>query len=368
MENPKCILIVLNTTERGGAETQALYLAKGLIEKGFQVHVLSFGSKKESYWENFKIAGAKLYLTGFNSKLVLPPFHSLKAFLIYLQYNFKLINIVRSINPDVIIPFTYFPNIILARCWRFTRAKALYWNQRDASLMFQGRPWEIKALKSCTAIISNSYEGELFLKDYINNSVKIIHNGVILPPKKASQSPAEKIRIIMVANLHDLKDHLTLLKAWKRVIRDNTNEEIELLLAGRDGNMALEVKQFISDNNLNETVVCLGEVYDVSTLLSTCHIGVFSSVKEGLPNGILECMAVNLPVVATKMNGSKEVLGDDYPFLADPYDEITFARMILELINDVNLRERIGLQNFERIEKHFGIDKMVEEYISMLNN
>lgn len=366
MKQPKRILIVLNDTGRGGAETQALYLSKGLIENKFEVHVLSFGSKKGSYWEEFKEAGVQIHLTGFNPKVVLPPFANWKAFFIYINYMVRLIKLIRSISPTVIFPFTYFPDIILSRCWRYTGAKALYWNQRDASLMFKGKLWEIKGLNACTGIISNSHEGMLFLQNYTNQPIKIIHNGVIIPQNHKVESVKSKIRIVMIANLHDLKDHLTLLKAWKIIIKENNVEEVELLLAGRDGNKASEIRQFINDNNLENSVNCLGEVSDVPTLLATCDIGVLSSLKEGLPNGILECMAMGLPVVATNMYGAIETLGEDYTFLANPSDENDLAQMILQLINDVDLRKKIGSQNIERIRKNFDVNNMIEDYISLI--
>lgn len=184
MKNCNTILIVLEDTGRGGAETQALILCSGLVEKGFDVHVLSFGIKQGTYWDYFLQAGAKMHLAGFKSKLVLPPFSNFKSVLIYLRYTFKLIKLVRTINPYIIFPFTYPPNSIIARCFRFTKAKAFYWNQRDAGMMFKGQNWEIKAMNSATEIISNSIEGALFLKQYTNREIKIIHNGVVLPEKK----------------------------------------------------------------------------------------------------------------------------------------------------------------------------------------
>ena len=70
MSKLKKVLIVLNDTGRGGAETQALYLAKGLIANGYTIAVLSFGSKKGPYWDDFESLGIEMNLTHFNSKLL----------------------------------------------------------------------------------------------------------------------------------------------------------------------------------------------------------------------------------------------------------------------------------------------------------
>ncbi|PWA04863.1 glycosyltransferase [Flavobacterium psychrotolerans] len=364
MKQPNRIVIVLNDTGRGGAETQALYLSKGLVERGYEVHVLSFGSKKGSYWGNFESAGVHLHLTGFNAKLLLPS-NSLRSFLNYIRYNIQFIRILRSLKPQVIVPFTYLPNVAVARCWRLTGAKVSFWNQRDEGRMFQGTTWEVKALNSVTEIISNSLEGALFLKNYTKRPISILHNGVVLPEFQIRPTASSKIRVVMVANLHGYKDHITLLKAWKIIVETNNTKSIELVLAGSDGDTASTIKQYIADNHLEDTVNCVGMVTNVYELLVSSDIGVFSSMKEGLPNGILECMAVGLPVVATKINGAIEALGEDYPFLVESYNEVSFAQMILQLINDSDLRSQIGLQNRNRIKEQFDIDKMVNQYQSL---
>ena len=51
------ILIVLEDTNRGGAETQALILAKGLIKRGYLIEILSFGYSGGSYWSEFESLG-----------------------------------------------------------------------------------------------------------------------------------------------------------------------------------------------------------------------------------------------------------------------------------------------------------------------
>ena len=220
MNKSKRILIVLENTGRGGAETQALNLSSGLIAKGFDVHVISFGSLQGAYWNNFFDLGVNLYLTKFNSKLLLPPYKGIKATMLNWRYSVKLVRLIRKINPDIIIPFTYPPNIILARLWTYTAVKACYWNQRDEGRFFKGNDAEIKKLKGCTGIISNSLEGTLFLKQFTDKPVTLIHNGVVLPEKAVDYIECKKIRVIMVANLHGYKDHKTLLKAWQLVVKE----------------------------------------------------------------------------------------------------------------------------------------------------
>ena len=367
MKKNNRILIVLEDTGRGGAETQALNLCTGLKQKGYDIHVLSFGAEKGAYWEDFSNLGVFLYQTGFKSKLLVSDFITLKQGLIKLKYTIKLIQLIRKINPDVIFPFTYPPNIILANLWQFTKARSCYWNQRDEGRMFKGTAKEIKSLNKVTGIVSNSLEGALFLEKFTDKPIKIIHNGVCVPNKQVDYLDSDVIRVVMIANLHGYKDHMTLLEAWVNVIKAKGNSQLELLFAGKDGSTSSEVKAFIKRHHLENSVKCLGVVPKVHELLLTCNIGVFSSNNEGLPNGILECMAAGLPVVATKINGSIEALGENYEFLVEPYNYEHFAQQLLKLINDAALRKQIGMLNRTRIQENFGIDKMINQYISLSN-
>ena len=365
-QEPKVIVIVLDHISRGGAETQALYLVKGLIKQNYIVHVVCFGSDKGSYWDEFILSGATLHLTNFKAKLIIPPFKSIKEYLISIKYSIIFKRFIRGLDPYIIIPFTYQPNFICNKYWKSIGVKKCIWNQRDEGRMFLGRNWEIKSLNNASNIISNSIEGKLFLENHTNRDINIIHNGVVIPNSKIDYLQNKVIRVVMIANLHGFKDHITLLKAWKIVTKNILDKKLELILAGSFGSTSENIFNFIKINEIGDTVKCIGVINDVNHLLLSSNIGVFSSKKEGLPNGILESMAVGLPVVATKINGSIEALGEDYQYLTKENDDYQMAEMIIELVNDSKKREKIGKMNRTRVKEKFAIDNMVFKYKSLI--
>jgi glycosyltransferase involved in cell wall biosynthesis len=360
------ILIVLEDTNRGGAETQALILAKGLIKRGYLIEILSFGYSGGSYWSEFESLGVKLHLTGFRSKLIIYPEKGVKAFLVKIKYVLKAIFQVKRIQPSIILPFTYPPNYIMGKLWKYMGVQKCYWNQRDGGIYFRNTTRERKIINKVTDIISNSKEGIDFLRNYTDRKIQLIHNGIILPDFKDKSINDQSIKVVMIANLHSVKDHITLLKAWKICIEKKSN--IELYLLGKDADNKQVIDEFIHENNLQNSVKCMGVINNVSDFLKTCHIGVFSSVKEGLPNGILECMAATLPVVATKMQGAIEALGESYPFLSNPKDYNSMAQHLLYLMEDSNECLALGLRNRHRIEELFSADKMIDNYLSVFFN
>lgn len=365
MVKPKKILIVLNDLEQGGAETQALYLANGLKERGHHVFVISFGQTKGLAYHKFTDSGIQVQFTGFREKLLLPPFNSVKKGYLYLKYKYHLIRILKGVCADVIIPFTYAPNMIISGC-RFWVHAVIFWNQRDEGRMFSGTRKELNALKRAHFLISNSTEGKLFLQKFTSREIHVIFNGVKEVVPVTSNRSGEYVNIVMVANLHHFKDHDTLLRAWQLLMVSCTQKKLRLILAGRPGTTALTIEKYIQDNNLSDSVTIAGSVADVHSLLLTCNIGVFSSVHEGLPNAILEYMAVGLPVVATRIHGAVDALGADYPYLSEAGNAMEMASQLRYLIEHQEEAKACGIRNRERVKTLFSISNMVDLYESYL--
>jgi glycosyltransferase involved in cell wall biosynthesis len=361
------ILFALQRFQAGGAERQVLYLAKGFMQRGYPVTVLAFGEEEGLAWDRFRMEGIRILTTQFPEKILLRPRPGITGRYLKWKYERRLVSLVRSLKPEIILPFTYAPNVIYGRLWRKMGAKRCFWNQRDEGRWFEGGEQDSNALRNSTGIISNSLEGKLFIQRYTETPVSVVHNGVRLPTVLAHPAAAGRVKAVMVANLKKYKDHHTLLQAWKILHNNGELNGVELVLAGRDGDQSAELKKFVQENGLMQSVNFAGQVKDVDALLAVCHIGVFSSYTEGLPNGVLECMAVGLPVVATRITGTQEALGEDYPFLAEPKNPDDFAHQVSLLIHDPKLREETGKKNRKRAEQLFGIDRMVNEYLKIIS-
>ncbi len=366
-KNKSHILIALHLYSAGGAERQALYLAKGLQDRGYAVTVVAFGEGKGLAWDRFQSAGIHCIALGFREKLILGEKKGLKEKLLKWRYKRKLIKIIRNMRVDIIFPFTYPANVIYSHFWQKMGAIACYWNQRDEGRWFSGSKLELTALENCSGIISNSLEGKLFLQKVTNRPIQIIHNGVELPSEQAKpEQVQDEFRVVMVANLHTYKDHLTLLKAWKLFVASNP-KNVKLILAGKKADTYPMLQSYVDENGLVETVDFVGVVEDVYRLLATCHLAVFSSTKEGLPNGILECMATGLPVIATNIHGAREALGNaDYLIKMEDYRSL--SNMIMRFHQQKENRMAIGKKNRNRVKDKFAISQLITQFQSIIEN
>lgn len=361
----KRILIALHRFEGGGAERQAVYLAEGLLQRGYSIEVIAFGKMEGLAIEWFKAININPRCTGFNERILLDYSLNIRSWWLRKKYSAKLIEKIRSLKVDVIIPFTYPPNVIFATLWRKINVEKCFWNQRDGGVQFLSGVNEVAALNNVTSIISNSLAGKNFLKKYTSREIAVIHNGIKQSIIRSVDEHNE-LRVIMIANIHRFKDHLTLLKAWKEVI--NRKENVKLLLAGMEGDTAPALKQFVIENFMEDTVLFLGQVKDIPSLLSNVQVGVFSSINEGVPNGILECMNAGLPVVATRINGSVEALGENYYYLSEPNNDRDLFEKLMLLLEDHDLRATVGKANRLRVQEIFSTERMVEKFIKIIES
>lgn len=183
-----------------------------------------------------------------------------------------------------------------------------------------------------------------------------IHNGINLDLNTpiASQK-AKSTQLIMVARFDkQQKDQYTLMKAIKQVDRD-----INLLFVGSGPDWE-EAKIIAKELDILSKVTFLGDRLDVADLLSKSQIFILSTHYEGLPISILEAMRAGLPIIATNVNGIPEqVLDGKTGLLVDRQNVRGLAEAITTLVDNPQLREKMGKEGIEQLKREFTIDEMV---------
>lgn len=372
MISGKKVIIVLGSLELGGAERQALLLARYLKnEQGAHVQIWGFGApgKMTQLCERNGIACRSVQIE--------LPRNPVRLLANLVGYARKL----RNERLDILLAYTILPNVVCGLVWRVTGAKVYIWNQRDAGVQrFWSKTLERIAVLNTCHFVSNSHQGPDFLANMLRlnrKTVRIIHNGIELDSPEidrlewlARLDVSERcIVACMVANLSSLKDHITLLKAWRIIIdRLEQNEKTAvLLLAGRFDQNYEMLKEMSVRLNLGESVRFLGQVEDVAGLLGAVDLGVFSSHSEGMPNGVLECMAAGLPVAATDIPGIRAAVGPDgYTFLAPPGYVSALADKILLFVRSSELRDQVGAANRRRIAQKFNPQQMCDQMVALI--
>src|SRR5690606_10656026 len=83
---------------------------------------------------------------------------------------------------------------------------------------------------------------------------------------------------------------------------------------------------------------------------------------EGISNALLEFMALGKPVIATNAGGSPELVAADTGFLIDAYADKQLAERISQLLDDAELRKRMGRNASAHVRERFNIQRMIDSF------
>jgi sugar transferase (PEP-CTERM/EpsH1 system associated) len=164
-----------------------------------------------------------------------------------------------------------------------------------------------------------------------------------------------------VGRLVAIKDHSTLLQATKRLLERGV--PLCLFIAGA-GPELINYEQFVAASpELSKRVKFIGLSTDVAALLNALDIFVLPSLSEGMSNTLLEAMAVGLPVVASRVGGNPEIIGEDCAgSLFNAGDVPGLTSLLEQLIKYPAVRQKFGLAARKRIEEQFSLERMIGRY------
>jgi glycosyltransferase involved in cell wall biosynthesis len=385
------IVFVLGNLELGGAERQALILARYLSEHE-QAIVEVWGFNKSGPVAEI----CEQY--GLRSRVIPYPFTESRFS--RLKALVRVGRALRRAKPDILLPYTFGPNVVCGLVWQWTGARACVWNQRDEGIVPFTSPSVRWAAQQTRRFVSNCDAGARFLVEKLGvdaTKVTVIRNGVeIVTPQLDRAAWRERLAVddrcfvaCMVANLHAHKDHATLLRAWRNVVRDfeangdggaagNTRIDTQLdtpvdkrsavlVLAGRRDGAYESLAALASELNILESVRFVGAVSDVPGLLNAVDVSVFSSRSEGCPNAVLESMAAGLPVAGTNIEGIREVVGAAGTQFLTPVEDVgALSEVLIKFAKDPVLRARVGAENRDRIREKYDWLRMCEETVALL--
>lgn len=194
--------------------------------------------------------------------------------------------------------------------------------------------------------------------------VSVIHNGVDISLFDRGDGfgavPGQPVQLGVVARLAPEKDHLTLLRAC--TVLKNRGVPYHLLIVG-DGPLRSDLEQQACDMGLAGHVAFSGVSHDIAALLRQFDIFVLSSLTEGISLTLLEAGATALPIVATAVGGTPEVVVDGVTgFLVPPQQPEVLADRLMHLIQDLQLRVTLGANGRKRVVDQFDIRRTAACY------
>jgi glycosyltransferase involved in cell wall biosynthesis len=129
-----------------------------------------------------------------------------------------------------------------------------------------------------------------------------------------------------------------------------------------------EIKTYIKDRNLEDKILLVGLQTDVKQYLNIIDIFISTSEFEGLPIALLEAMSMQCAVAVTNAGGVKEVIDNSVNgFMVDVKRIDLLENIVLKLINDIELRQVMGLNARNTVEEKFSIKATTQQIENCYN-
>lgn len=349
MGAPKKVLFLLEDLCYGGTQTQTLELASRLDRDKFSPAILTLTGRTDL---DKKAEAAKIPLFHMGATRSVPP-------LFFLGLGKK----IKAIKPDIIVPGTALPNI-WGRIWgRLKRVPTIVGTCRGGGA--PRRQHEKLLWRLCDGIICNS---RALMRDMEERGVKperlvYIPNGVdterFQPAGKAAFS--EEPLILSVARLAKDKDQKTLLAAFEIVSQSFPKARLRMVGEGPEGASLRKFAARELSGDALSRVEFAGPSADPASHCADADIFALSSIREALPNAILEAMSCGLPICATAV-GEIPALLDGNGLVSRPEEPEALANNLLALLREPRMALQMGKAGRQKAEREYSFEAMVRRH------
>jgi glycosyltransferase involved in cell wall biosynthesis len=177
--------------------------------------------------------------------------------------------------------------------------------------------------------------------------------------RKELNIPADAILVLFIARFTAHKQPLALIRAFRDALP--LLPGLHLLMVG-DGDEKMAGMQLVKEAGLENKVSFQAFRQDVPDVLAAADIFVLPSLWEGLPMGLLEAMAMGKAVIATRVDGTKEVVRTgENGLLVEPGDIPALASALVRLGKDEALRTRFRQQALDTVRQEFNAVNMTKK-------
>lgn len=364
----------------GGTQIQAERLASMLVQKGFEVEMLTTRPRRTKSYEQINgIKVRRIWVPGFGIfKRLAKAALFFRAILKYGN-NFDVIHIhlgfehayagVKASNylgkPCIIIIGTggqKFDLDKLAKRFPFGLGQLM------ASYVAKNTTRFI--------VLNDQIQQDLFRWGVTESQTVSIPIGIpIYPPiseenrvnnRKILGLPLDRRIIVCVSRLSHRKNQVALLEAFIKLCNDDY--EALLIFLG-DGALRNKLKQQASKSGFKDRIIFKGYVNNVLDYLYASDVFVLPSVVEGISNALQEAMSVGMPCVVSDVPGNRTLVKEGVNgFMYEPHDAAALVKVLKRLLEEKELACQMGKNARELIKEQYSIQSVAQRYIALYNS
>ncbi len=346
------VVHVVPQLEMGGLEKLMIEFAKHVDRERFVIHFISLGNRG--------LPAAAIESLGWPLEVYSRPF-GLK-----LDIFLKLVKDLKRLRPDVVHSHNNRPMVYASWAAWMTGVPVSVCTRHGRGIAESGPQHFLHKISAhrLDRLICVSEDSRELAEGSLSMQGKTcsIWNGLDLSRFHFS-GPALSGPVLAVGRLSKEKGADVLLRAADLLRKRRPDFRLEL--AG-DGPARNELEALSRELRLGDHVKFLGEVSNVEDLLHRARLYVLPSLTEGISVGLLEAMACGLPVVATAVGGTPEVVEEGSTgYLVPVSDPFSLANAIERALADDLNGKKMGQMGRERVMTFFDVRTMLSKYESL---
>ncbi len=346
------IAFLITGLQSGGAERVMSNLANEFVKKGHKIRIIVMKKAISDYEldDRIEFVGADaLTVSGKNNFF--------KGIICYIKN-------IREFKPDIVVSFLPKTIIIamLCRLFLFRKIPVIVCERANPKI----RKGLIGKLNDMLFPLADGCGFQTAdARDYykIKNQAKtaILKNPIGADFDIERFIGVRKKEIVTAGRLYDQKNHALLVNAFSKIA--NKYPEYKLIIYG-DGPLMKDLKMLIDKLKLSERVLLPGRVDNIKGQIYESALFVLSSDFEGMPNALLEAMALGLPCISTDcpVGGPRDIIENYENGILVPVNNVDeMAQAMDEVLSDGILAEKLG-NNAHNIYEEFSLEFVTEQW------
>ncbi len=336
----------------GGAQTALYHLLEDLDRERYDLQVICLYNGDGHIAKKIRALNIPVYDLGMDNKFRLDAFMRLYMYL-------------RRKRPFILHTWMFHANIPGRIIGRLARIPVIISSERtmgqESTARLRLNRWTSR-LADRVICVSQTV-GDYAIKEIGISSEKIvvIPNGI--SPAKFLQSPDQTIArqkldllphipiVVAIGRPRPVKGYLYLIEAWRHVSVQCPQAQLVFLGDGPD---RIQLEQQAAQYGLDGSVFFLGDWDNIPHLLPAFDLFALPSLHEGMSNAALEAMAAGLPVVATAVGGTPEiVVHEQTGLLIPPANSNALAEALIILLTDLERASQMGKAGQKRVQENF---------------
>lgn len=353
------VLFHLNCFEQGGAERVVSNLVNQLVKDDYEVIAATEWQGEVEFKLDERVRRIHVGLRNVDEGKG-------RLFKICLRF-YYLRELLKKEKPDVVISFTRRPNYRALICALGTKIPVITAVRQDPKSYYNSLADKILIPllypMAAGCVFQTEEQGESFPAS-LRKRARIILNPV---NHKYIGVPKPEVReklVVQSGRLVDFKNQLMLLGAFFKVHEKHPDYVLKIYGGDSFDGTKEKLVKFIKEHKAEDYMLLMGASDELEKELPKGAVYAFSSDYEGMPNALLEAMALGMPVVATDCpcGGPRTLIRHEENGLLIPVgDEKALADGINRLIEDRDLAERLG-ENARRISERVNEAAILEQW------